>query len=180
MEICIKDHVHTLSLHTLARTHTHTRTQSNKYCLPILCHSTPRREASIDRQHSFAWSIVSFSTSLFLSQCLAPHTSCTHLSCLFCLWSSSWITYHLEAPSQKPQAPWSISFGFILDQLPSISNVGLWWEGRRVGSFTFDYISQIFSMAKCTVPHSWFAQPATVSSSIMCCWEKAKGSHETI
>lgn len=171
---------HCTHLRARVHTNTHTHTQSNKYCLPILCHSTFRREASIDRQHSFAWSIVSFSTSLFLSQSLAPHTSRTHLSCLCCLWSSSWITYHLEAPSQKPQAPWSISFGFILDQLSSIPHVGLWWEGRRVGSSAFDCISQRFSMTKCTVPHSWFAQPATVSSSIMCCWEKAKGSHETI
>lgn len=46
-------------------------TQSNKYCLPILRHSTPWRKAGIDRQHSFSWSIVSF--SVFLS--LSPHVS---------------------------------------------------------------------------------------------------------
>lgn len=32
-----------------ARTHVVRDTQPNKYCLPILCHSTPWREASIDK-----------------------------------------------------------------------------------------------------------------------------------
>lgn len=36
---------------------------------PILCHSTPVREAHIDRQSSFAWSIASFSAPLSFWQC---------------------------------------------------------------------------------------------------------------
>lgn len=145
-----------------------THTQPNKYCLPILCHSTPWREAHIDRQHSFAWSIVSFFTSLSVSR--TPHI--LHISQLSILPLIFYLNYFSSwAHSQKPLKLWSVSFGFIFDQLPSIPHVGGCWEGRRSGSSAFDCISQKFSMARCALPHPWFAQPATVSRSIMCCWE---------
>lgn len=63
-----------------------------------LCHSTPWREASIDRQQSFNWSIVSFCASPFfcvhlslsLSLSLRVPTSYQLCSCLWCWsWSTS-------------------------------------------------------------------------------------------
>lgn len=41
----------------------------------ILCHSTPVREACIDRQSSLAWSIASFYVPLFLA---VSHSATTH------------------------------------------------------------------------------------------------------
>lgn len=58
------------SSHPMPRTHT----QPNKYCLPLLCHSTPKREAGIDRLHSSTWSIVSLSVRLLLPSRLRQKT----------------------------------------------------------------------------------------------------------
>lgn len=145
-----------------ARTHVVRDTQPNKYCLPILCHSTPWREASIDKPAQLylinsLFSLVLPFLSPLLPACLAYiSTPCSPSDLAAELLQILSIYPQKHKSSDQPRLVLFLINYFI----PS--------------SWQLIVKQRIFHIARFTLLHPRCAQPAAISSTRMCCLGKGQ------
>lgn len=158
-----------------ARTHIVRDTQPNKYCLPILCHSTPWREASIDKPAQLYLINSLFSLVLpFLSPLLPARLAYISTPCS----PSDLAAELLQILSIYPQKHKSSDQPRLVLFLINYFIPSSWQKGKKKltkkGGWVLIVKQRIFHIARYTLLHPRCAQPAAISNTRMCCLGKGQ------